>query len=53
MYNVYISNTTLLILVNKSMNHQNLKYLAQKLLKLKNFLVFNDATVQGRSSIQA
>ena len=53
MYNVYISNATLLILVNKSMNHQNLKYLAQKLLKLKKFHVFNDATVQGRSSIQA
>ena len=53
MYNVYISNATLIILVNKSMNHQNLKYLAQKLLKLKKFLVFNDATVQGRSSIQA
>ena len=34
------------------MNHQNLKYLAQKLLKLKKFLVFNDAIVQGRSSIQ-
>lgn len=39
--------------INKSMNHQNLKYLAQKLLKLKKFLVFNDAIVQGRSSIQA
>ena len=34
------------------MKHQNLKYLAQKLLKLKKFLVFNDAIVQGRSSIQ-
>ena len=53
MYNVYISNATLLTLVNKSMNYQNLKYLAQKVIKLKKFLVLNDATVQGWSSIQA
>ena len=35
MYNVYVSNATLLILVNKSMNHQNLKYLAQKIVKIE------------------